>query len=146
MEFKKLHIDINCICIEGCSYKPEEIFAFRTLKETLTEEDFMSYWDLGRRDTKNKGCGTKCALKAQSLSIHNDISKDEVKKIYTEIFPLTPAYIQYISIIKFKDDCGVTKSSPSYRNAHHHSFYKSDEFKLENVELLSSVNLHQDNV
>lgn len=142
MEFKNLHLDIECDCIDGCNVDTNTTFALRTLGQTLSEDDFISYWDLGRRPQKSNSCHSKCALKAQSMSIMNDESKDDVTNIYKEIFPLVPAYIQYLTIIKFKEDCGMTKPSPSYRNKHHYSFYKCDEFKLENVELISSVNLH----
>ena len=147
MEFKNLHADINCDCVVDCSHEPETLFALKTPEKSLSELDFKSYWDLGRREKKNNGCNATCALKAQSISIINDENQNVVKNIYQEIFKITPGYYgPYYTIVKFKDECGLTKASPSTRNPYHYDFYKCDEFKLENVELVSSVNLHEENV
>lgn len=146
MEFTNLQHDVNCDCVKECTHNANELYALKTMDIHLTDDDFISYWERGRRDKKSNSCHAICRLKAQSISIMNDETRDEVKDIYMQLFPLTPAYIKYLSIIRFKNDCGVTKPSPSSRNPHHYDFYKCDEFKLENVELISSVNLHEENV
>ncbi|HLY68263.1 MAG TPA: hypothetical protein VKR53_00960 [Puia sp.] len=146
MQFTKLHTDCNCDCTENCRDDTQTSFAIKTTFEKLDEIDFKSYWEMGRRDSKSNSCHAICALKAQSMSIMTEATKDVVKDIFKQIFRITPGYIQYLAVIKFNDNCGMVKASPSKRNPHHYDFLKCDDFKIENVELISSVNLHDENV
>lgn len=150
MTFEKLHQDSSCNCIEvNCFEDAQSHWGIKTNKDILREADFRSKHEKGQiEEGKAYNCGELCSLKGVSMSIvknQEQDHKDNVLKIYKQLFPSAPRYKPYLSIIKFKEGSGVIKFTPLEINPLHHDFYKCDSFVHSEVELVESISL-ADNV
>jgi len=143
MEFKNILSEHNCDCLDKAIEDNASNFAIKTMKENLRVQDFQSYWEKGKRPDDNSNCEKICSLKGISISIFNDITKDEVETIYKELFPLAPKYKPYLNVVKFYDSSGVVKHTPKDFNIHHYDFYKSDTFDFLNVDVIQVNELHE---
>ena len=145
MNFNELHDGISCDCTKKAFADFDSTYGMKTNKEHLREVDFKSHWEKGKRP-ESDNCKEICSFKAKSLSIINGETFDEVKKIYQQLFPISPGYKPYLAIIKFSDKTGLVEPTPILNvNPHHYDFYKCDEFIFENVEHIESHSL-ADNV
>lgn len=142
MEFKNILSGHNCDCLDKAIEDNTSHFAIKTMKENLRAQDFQSYWEKGKRPDDNSDCEKICSFKGVSISIFNDITKDEVETIYRELFPLAPKYKPYLNVVKFYDSSGVVKYTPKDFNIHHYDFYKSDTFDFLNVDIIQVNDLH----
>lgn len=141
MEFKNLHSDNFCDCLEESAEDTTNLFALKTMKNELRQQDFNSYWEKGRKP-ENENCSDICSHKGVSISIFTDETKEEVTEIYKSLFPLAPKYKPYLSIIRFYDSAGVVKHTPNDINKHHHDLYKCDTFDFSRVNLITVNELH----
>ena len=141
MEFTKLKADTDCDCLENSTSQLETNFAIKIMKDHLRVQDFISYWDKGRR-SKNDDCQEICSLKGNSVSVFEDDTKEQVIEIFKGLFPLAPKYKPYLFIVKFKHDCGNIKHTPDELNPFHYDFYKCDTFDLSQVSLIKVNELH----
>lgn len=142
MEFNNILSEHNCDCLDKATEDNTSHFAIKTMKENLRIQDFQSYWEKGKRPDDNTNCENVCSLKGVSISIFNDITKDEVVNIYKELFPLAPKYKPYINVVKFYDSSGVVKHTPSDINIYHYDLYKSDTFDFSIVDVIQVNELH----
>lgn len=142
MEFKNILSEHNCNCLEKAIEDNTSHFAIKTMKENLRGQDFQSYWEKGKSLDDNSNCEKICSFKGVSISIFNDITKDEVVTIFKELFPLAPKYKPYLNVVKFYDSSGVVKHTPNEINIHHYDFYKSDTFDFLNVEVIEVNELY----
>jgi hypothetical protein len=140
MEFTKLKEGHNCNCIENAKIDTNNLYAIKTMKNILRPQDFNSYWEKGKRPDVDD-CFKICSLKGVSMSLFNNETKDEVSKIFKILFPLSPKYKPFISIVKIHDDAGVVKHTPDEVNQHHFDFYKSDTFDYTKMNLESTNEL-----
>jgi hypothetical protein len=142
MEFKNILSEHNCDCLDKAIEDNTSHFAIKTMKEVLRVQDFQSYWEKGKRPDDITNCEKTCSYKGLSISIFNDVTKDDVVSIYKELFPLAPMYKPYIKVVKFYESSGVMKHTPSNVNNHHYDFYKSDTFDYLNVDIIQVNELH----
>jgi hypothetical protein len=143
MEFNNLLSDSNCNCLTNCNQDVSSFFGVKTNKNFLRDVDFTSHWEKsGGREESD--CEKVCGEKGKSMSItQNDKtnSKEDVIKIFQQLFPVTPKYKPFLSIVKFKEDAGLIKVTPLKDNPFHHDFYKCDTFSLTLVELVEVIPL-----
>ena len=142
MEFKSILSEHNCDCLDKAIEDNTSNFAMKTRKANLRVQDFNSYWEKGKRPENYNNCDEVCSYKGVSISIFNDITKDDVVNIYKELFPLAPKYKPYLSVIKFYDSSGVVKHTPNEGNTNHYDFYKSDTFDFTKVDVTQVNELH----
>lgn len=143
MDFNNLHVDCNCDCVKDALPDTESHYVLKTMKNFLREQDFKSYWEKGKRD---EDCEKICSFKGTSVSVFNEETKEEISDIYKELFPVAPKYKPYFTVLKFGENCGVTKHTPEPRNPHHHDFFKCDTFIYTDVILIESTLLFEENV
>ncbi|WP_374363768.1 hypothetical protein [Cloacibacterium sp.] len=141
MDFNQTFGDIECNCIEGSHEDTINNYAIKTAKENLRINDFYSYHDKGK-PLSNKKCDSICSYRGVSISLYNDETKEYILNVYKELFPLSPGYKPYVKIIKFGEECGNVKHTPSGINDHHYDFYKCDTFAIEKIEVVEIKELH----
>lgn len=141
MDFKKLNSDHNCNCFENAIEDIENLYAIKANKNMLRIQDFASYWEKGRRPASDD-CKEICSLKGVSISLFNDINKDEVVEIFKSLFSIAPKYRPYLIVFRFYESSGLIKQTPSVINKHHFDFYKCDTFDFSKVNIINANELH----
>lgn len=140
MTFNNLHQDTPCNCIEDAKEDFESHYGLKTNKNAIRLVDFDSYWEKGRRP-QSKSCGEVCSFKGKSVTLITNENLSEVTEIFKQLFPLSPGYKPFLTIVKLADNTGRVKHTPDSRNKYHHDFYKCDNFTLENITQLQSIPL-----
>ncbi|WP_312312230.1 hypothetical protein [Empedobacter brevis] len=141
MNFTKTFGDIQCNCVEGSNEDTNNNYALKTIKENLRIQDFYSYHEKGKTITDTK-CDNICSFRGVSVSLYNEETEENVLKLYKELFPLSPGYKPYLKIIKFGENCGKVKHTPSNNNDYHFDFYKCDTFAIDKIEVIEVKELH----
>jgi hypothetical protein len=132
MTFENLTKDTQCNCLIDASEDTTATFARVLNKDAATEKDFFSKWD---KEHRGEECENICGLKGVSVSkLESDIVKQEVIGLYNQIFKISPKYKKGVLIFKFKNEAGMSKSTPDNTNRYHHDFYKCDNFSLNSIE------------
>lgn len=144
MTFENVHKGSSCNCTEDAQADNSSEFAIKTNKNTLREVDFKSKWEKAPEMELNS-CEEICSKKGLSVSILTPDTVNKVKEIYRQLFPISPTYRPFFSVIKFGADTGVIKFTPMPNNPFHCDFYKCDTFSFTQVELISTISL-SDNV
>jgi hypothetical protein len=142
MTFENIHKDTKCNCLNGAIIDTSSLFGIKTNEKDIREKDFRSKWEKGTKPIDD--CKEICSCKGVSLAKIDGTNKNEVLKIFREIFPISPTYKPYLNVIKFYEDAGMVKCAASRRNPHHCNFYKSDNFdygKILRVETISLENV-----
>jgi hypothetical protein len=139
MTFSNLNSDIICNCLEGSIIDNSTEFALKTNKNFLRENDFKTYWEKERR---SDDCKEICSLKGQSVTIiKNEEDLNSTLSVYKQLFPFSPSYRPFCSLIKFNENSGKVKHTPIEINPLHYDFYKSDNFSINDVSLIKSIPL-----
>lgn len=140
MTFNNLHQDTPCDCIEDTKEDFESEYGLKTNKDTIRPVDFDSHWEKGKRP-ESDACGDVCSYKGKSVTLITPDNLNEVTEIFKQLFPLSPKYKPFLTIVKFADSTGKVKHTPDFRNQYHHDFYKCDNFTFGNISQLQSISL-----
>jgi hypothetical protein len=139
VEFTELNRDTDCDCIKGTIEDLESLYSRAIKQHPTTDLDFQSYWEKKHRAI---ACEDICRLKGISVSkIHETSDRDNIIKLYGELFPTSPKYKKSVMFFRFKKNAGQVKHSPSDRDKNHHTFYKADEFQVQLVEAIEIIDL-----
>ena len=139
MTFLNLNSDITCNCLEGSIIDNSTEFALKTNKDFIRENDFKSYWEKGKR---SDDCKQICSFKGQSVTIIKD--EDDLNNtlnVFKQLFPFSPSYRPFCTLIKFNENSGKVKHTPIDINPLHFDFYKCDNFSINDVSLVKSIPL-----
>lgn len=142
MEFSNLHKDTDCNCLSETFQDNDKIYCIKTNKNKLREVDMKSKWEKGER-LEDTDCKRICGKKGKSVTLINEHNEEKILEIFRQLFPISPTYKPFITKVKFGEETGVLKNTPSLRNEFHHDFYKCDTFKFENVMEIESIPLAQ---
>lgn len=144
MTFQNVHNGSNCNCIDDAKPDNSSQFGLKTNKNVLREGDFKSKWEKDPH-MESPNCEHTCSMRGLSVSILTHETMDKVKDIYKQLFPISPSYKPFLSVIKFGQDTGVIKHTPLPNNLFHYDFYKCDTFSHLQIELIETIPL-SDNV
>lgn len=136
MKFKKLHNGIACKCIDGeCKINTEDSFYRRLFDKKITIKDFESWAEMGKKIRNPKpNCDVTCSHRALSITKQvNEVNIEEFYKTTIKIKPNAKHETPFYCKLKFTNKCGKVKLTASKRDAHHHSFYKSDDFDFTKI-------------
>jgi hypothetical protein len=139
MTFTNILKDTTCDCLKNAIVDTESTYGIKTNGQNITGKDFRSKWEKGEKPLDD--CKTICSKKGISLSLINEKTKNDVIEIFKEIFPISPTYRPYLSVIKFYEDAGMVKCEASRRNPYHCNFYKSDTFDVNKIRQIESISL-----
>ena len=138
MEFQKLHDGSDCNCIDNAEEDVVNQYVRRLRKEKLSEKDFKTHWERGIGVNKNE-CGDICSYKGISLNQLSEESESLIIQKYKTTFNINPKKGGHLIKFQLKDDAGVVEHSPTKSDETHYSFFKSDDFELEKLDIKETV-------
>lgn len=147
MEFKNLHTETECHCLDAKTIEnTSDSFVHKLHKNALNlEKDFRSYWESGKLGRMNpEKCDSVCDHKSVSISLWHKVNEDEETNkilqksvidcfVTTFAFSPSPKNRKYMLVFKFEKDAGFCQHSPSNKNFYHYSLYKSDVFSVDKI-------------
>ena len=146
MTFDSLHIDTECDCLGETFEDTKQIFARKISKPNLRVADFRSHWERNIKPSKNL-CIEICRFKGISINYWNDLTRQQVIDKYVKSLRLIDLDKKIVKdcilIFRFKSEMGYTKSSPTTNDPSHCTFFKSDTFDIENIEVINTIELRQ---
>jgi hypothetical protein len=145
MTFDSLHADTDCDCL-GETFEVEgKLFARKIGKPLARLSDFYSHWERNKKPTV-LNCDNTCMYKGLSCNEWNNESKEQVLEKYINLInsqEKTGAISDAILIFKIKHSGGLMKYSPSRKDISHHTFFKSDTFEMDCIEIVEVINLDE---
>lgn len=145
MIFDSLHADTDCDCLGGAFENTEKLFARRISKPTLRTSDFCSHWERRKRP-QSMICDNICLFKGISINEWNDKTSSKIIGKYIGglgLQDLNNKIRESILVFKFKSKSGLLKSSPTKNDPSHYTFYKNDNFNIENIEVINTIELRE---
>lgn len=147
MTFEKLHEGIenecNCIAQDGVAENVSDRFARRVWTLDPADNDFRSWKEEGKQNTYTK-CDDICNYRGVSISRVDESSEGEVITHYRKTVSLSPAAKPlFYCRLKFKYGAGFIKHTPSKKDEHHHTLFKSDTFSIKLIEVLEIIDLRE---
>jgi hypothetical protein len=137
MKFNNIHKDINHSCItDKVKEDTESYFLRKMYKSTISEEEFQSYWEMGKRTKSQERI---CIFKGLSISRVENGNEEEVLKNFTEdrlkTIALKPHAKKhnYYCKLQFRKNAGMLWKTGI--NKYHYTFFKCDEFTVASVDI-----------
>lgn len=136
MKFEKIESTTACKCLNDTHIDVVNTYARRIGKTKEPKaRDFKTHYERGKLLKEDlEDCGKVCGSHGVSVDLWTDESKSEVLEKYLITYRIAPKHRNNVSIIQFTNTSGRLKHTPIERdpiNLHHHDFYKSDEFDVE---------------
>jgi len=148
MTFDELHGGAECDCIESAQQNCFDYFSRRIPSDGNSMHKRNFRLQKRNRDAVFYNCKTWCSIRALSIDLWNDESKDFLCNLHAEktdnniSLGIAPQVRNRLLVFKIKQYGGLVKSTPSRRNKYHHDFYYPDNFEpSERIELIKIVNL-----
>ncbi|MEY4538579.1 MAG: hypothetical protein RLZZ306_336 [Bacteroidota bacterium] len=145
MTFDSLHADTDCDCLESTFEVESKLFARKIGKPLARFSDFYSHWERNKKPAILT-CNNTCMYKGLSCNEWSEESKEQVLEKYIRLInsqEKTGAISDAILIFKIKNDGGSMKYSPSKKDISHHTFFKSDTFEMNCIEIVEVINLDE---
>ena len=141
MEFSKIHagIDLDCIT-DDVVENVKDVFTRKIISNSLQENDFMSYWELGKRmQYEPKTKDEICKYRGISINLYeNDENIEEYyKKIFRKVGQFKPKKIKpkFYCKFKFKNNAGKVWQN-GYEKPYHCTFFKCDTFEINLIDVI----------
>lgn len=143
MNFEKLHNGTQCDCVNGLKEYVEDTFCRKLKSESISEECFHSYWEMGKTVKNLTNCGKVCDNKGVSLhktgpSGGKTFTIEDIVRHYQISASFSPqnGFTHYCQV-RLKPGMGKAKLSPMQGCDFHYDLYKSDAFEHSQLEILS---------
>jgi hypothetical protein len=144
MTFDSLHADTDCDCLGDTFEDTEKLFARRISKPTLKQSDFYSHWERRKRP-HSLTYDNICIFKGISINEWNDETEKSILDKYVNGLGLQDLdkkpIRESVLIFRFKVKSGVLISSPTKNDLSHYTFFKSDTFNVEHLEVIKTIEL-----
>ncbi|MBK8566579.1 MAG: hypothetical protein IPN76_25435 [Saprospiraceae bacterium] len=136
MKFEQLHTGTNCNCIKNAEENTIQVFARKIGSAILQTEDFFSHWEKGIFPNDLKDCQKVCLHKGLSMNLWNESSRHQVLEKYLNTFRFAPKYKNCILVFQAKENAGFIEPTPNGRDPFHFTFFKSDDFSINLLDVL----------
>jgi hypothetical protein len=145
MTFDSLHADTDCDCLGEAFEDTGKLFSSRISKPQMRASDFYSHWER-RKKPQLMNCDNVCLYKGISINEWNDYTQTKIIEKYVGGLGLQDLddknkIRESVLIFRFKDKLGLLKSSPTKNDPSHYTFYKDDDFSIEHIEIISTIEL-----
>jgi hypothetical protein len=144
MTFDSLHADTDCDCLGDAFENTEKLFARKISKPNLRIADFTSHWERSKRPSEDS-CIEICKYKGISVNYWDALTEQQVIDKYVKSLRLIDLDNKIIKdsilIFRFKSKMGSLKYSPSKLDPSHCTFYKSDTFDIQEIEVIETIEL-----
>ena len=145
MTFDSLHADTDCDCLGETFEVESRLFARKIGKPLARLSDFYSHWERNKKPMV-LNCDNTCMYKGLSCNEWNHESREQVLQKYISLInsqEKTGAINDAILIFKIKNEGGLMKYSPTKKDISHHTFFKSDTFEMNCIEIVEVINLDE---
>jgi hypothetical protein len=144
MTFDSLHADTDCDCLGGAFEDTEKVFARKISKPNLRVADFSSHWERNKKPLEDS-CIEICKYKGISVNYWDDLTKQPIIDKYVKSLRLIDLDSKIVKdsilIFRFKSKMGSLKHSPSKLDPSHCTFYKSDTFDIQEIDVIDTIEL-----
>ncbi len=141
MNFEQLLTGTPCNCIKNAEENTSQVFARKIGSTALQPGDFLSHWEKGIFPADVKDCQKTCLHKGLSLNLWGETSRHQVFEKYLKTFRFAPKYKNCILVFRAKENAGVFEPTPTERDPHHFTFFKSDDFSIDLLDVLEILPL-----
>jgi len=135
MKFENITKDNNCDCLKKTFEDSKNIFTRKLRTNVVKKIDFESHWEKGLKPKKDT-CKEICLLKGLSINMLNEESESNILKKYNQTFNINPRRKKYFCKFKFYKNSGKMKNTSKSGDKYHYTFYKSDDFNIDQVEII----------
>jgi hypothetical protein len=145
MTFENLHADTDCDCLEETFEVENKLFARKIGKPVARLSDFYSHWERSKKPAV-LNCDNTCMYKGLSCNEWSNESRGQVLEKYVNLINSQGkigAINDAILIFRVKNGGGLMKYSPSKKDISHHTFFKSDIFGMNYIEIVEVINLDE---
>jgi hypothetical protein len=139
--FRNLHRGnpLGCACVTSeCTEDTATVFLRRLSDRSVSAADFQSYWEL-KRSRPSTACKDIC--RAKGVSVYRSPEGDSIVERWKTTFKIRPNLGRYSCRLKFKPGAG--KLDPEVGTDQHSTFYKSDTFGADSIEIIGITSLAQ---
>ena len=144
MTFESLHADTDCDCLGEAFEDIEKLFARKISKPNLRVADFHSHWERNKKPLEDS-CVEICKYKGISINHWDASTQQQVIDKYVKSLRLIDLDNKIIKdsilIFRFKSKMRSLKYSPSKLDSSHYTFYKSDTFDIQEIEVIDTIEL-----
>jgi len=144
MEFNNLRLTESsvCDCMSGSQEDTERTFVRRiTENKSLRIRHFKTELEKPDKVLVVNNCIDFCKYRELSINNISDYDEEEVVASYLPDIQkqliFAPKKEFYYCKFRFKSGAGKTKHTPQHGHISHYDFYKSDEFSIEHIDILS---------
>ena len=129
--------EANCSCvltvIQSAEENTSDYFCKRISEARITNKDFKSYWERGKRPQDMARCDEVLSYKGISVNCLRDSSEEEIMGHYRITLAMAPrGTSKYFCKFRFFPDAG--KVRPNLEDSFFHcNFFKADLFSKEFV-------------
>jgi hypothetical protein len=115
-----------------------DIFVRRVGGNILSDNDFLSYWEEGRKleHYTQRGICMSRGLSMLKIEHDNEESILDTWRPSINFKPQKKLKIKFFCKIRFKDNAGLVWKTSSKDKPYHHTFFKCDDFKMGDIEVL----------
>ncbi len=138
MTFEKITNDSECDCLNKSSENTTNEFIRKLGKPLLEDKDFVSYWERNKRPLIDD-CKNICSFKGISMNLYKNEYEEQILNKYKTTMNINPKKGSHYLKFKLLQGAGNVKHTPEENDTSHHDFFKSDDFKLENITVLEIV-------
>lgn len=134
--------DTQCDCLAGAVQNTEALFVKSIDSRRVKERDFRSKWEKGHRQIDGRpvdesDCRLVCMMKGVSVNmITTSESEENAIQKYKKTLKYSPKRPGYLLKFRFCDNAGAVKYTPNGNDKTHHTFYKSDSFALDLIDVI----------
>ncbi len=144
MTFDSLHADTDCDCLGETFEDKSRYFARKISRPVMKISDFSSHWERDKFPTV-LNCKNTCMHKGLSFNVWNDETREKVIAKYAKTVANQNKKGRIIKdcvlIFRLKENMGLINFSPTQFDPSHHTFFKSDTFDVNDLELIEIIAL-----
>ena len=129
------------MCIDDkCKQDTNHVFIRKINKKRIKNGGLRTYWERGKRPNPDSGCSEECRMKG--LTFYRSPEGEPIIEQWRDERDGTRKYSpqrgrrKQSCWIKFKQDAGLIKSTPSEQSQYHFTFYKRDDFSIDLIEVV----------
>ena len=141
MTFDNIATGSDCVCIDDeCKQDTNHVFIRKIGKKRIKNGDLRTHWERDKRPHSGSGCSKECNMKG--LTFYRSPEGDSIIDQWRNEGNVTEKYSpkrvakKHSCWIKFRQDAGLIKLTPSKQSQYHYTFYKRDDFSMDLIEVV----------
>jgi hypothetical protein len=138
MTFENLQNTQGCNCLQGAVPDVDNSFYRKLKNEMASIDDFRTHFER-RIGTDEQNCERLCSYKAVSINIRKAEYEALILDKYRTTFKFNPKKGAHCLVFRLRDESGLVKPTPEEDDESHYSFFKSDAFSLDHIDVVDTI-------